>query len=223
MRILLVEDEPEMAKLVRGALEKAGFVVDWAESIVLAAETAQSVAHDLVVLDRQLGDGDGTGLIALLRRRHPSIPILVLSALGTPSHRIEGLDLGADDYLAKPFVLDELVARIRALLRRPGELASQPLALGNLSLDPALGQVLVEKQPFELPRRELLILESLMRRAGRTVRRSLIEDEVYGADDEVQPNALESNISRLRRRLQDAGATVEVHTVRGIGYLVRAL
>jgi two-component system OmpR family response regulator len=223
MRILLVEDEPEMAKLVRGALEKAGFVVDWAESIALAAETAQSVAHDLVVLDRQLGDGDGTGLIALLRRRHPSIPILVLSALGTPSHRIEGLDLGADDYLAKPFVLDELVARIRALLRRPGELASQPLALGNLSLDPALGQVLVEKQPFELPRRELLILESLMRRAGRTVRRSLIEDEVYGADDEVQPNALESNISRLRRRLQDAGATVEVHTVRGIGYLVRAL
>ncbi|MBK1793707.1 response regulator transcription factor [Devosia sp. WQ 349] len=222
MKILFVEDEPEMAKLVRAALTKSGFVTDWAPSLATASETIQSTRYDLVVLDRSLGDGEGTSLIPVVRKLYPSMPVLVLSAHGTASDKVEGLNLGADDYLAKPFMVDELIARVRALLRRPRDVVTEAFALGNVEVDVTLGQVSVNGQPLEVPRRELLLLESLIRRSGRTVRRSLIEEEVYGFDDEVQANALEPHVSRLRKRLADAGATATLHTVRGVGYILQA-
>lgn len=220
MKLLLVEDEPEMARLARSALERAGFVMDWAQSLELASESVKNGGYDLVILDRQLGDGEGTSLIPEIRQKLPSVPVLVLSALGTSSDKVEGLNLGADDYLAKPFLVDEMLARVRALLRRTHKPITETFNLGNLTLDVTLGQALVDNQPLELPRRELLVLESLMRRAGRTVRRSLIEEEVYGHDDEVMPNAVEPHISRLRKRLTEAGVEAQLHTVRGVGYIL---
>lgn len=221
MRILLVEDEPDMAALLRSALEKHDFVTDHAPSIEIAREAIEMVAHDLVILDRQLGDGDGASLIGFLRKKRPNVPIVVLSARGSADDRVEGLNLGADDYLPKPFVVGELVARLRAVLRRPSQVTSKPLSLGNLAFDLNQGEVYVEGERLDLPRREYLVLESLMRRAGRTVRRNLLEEEVYGSDDEIQSNSLEAHISRLRRKLADAGASVIIHPVRGVGYLLK--
>lgn len=221
MKLLLVEDEPEMARLVRSALERAGFVMDWAGSLEMASEAIKTGGYDLLILDRQLNDGEGTSLIPEVRQRLPSVPVLVLSALGTSSDKVEGLNLGADDYLGKPFLVDEMLARVRALLRRNQRPITETFTLGNLTLDAALGQALVNSRPLELPRRELLVLEALMRRAGRTVRRSLIEEEVYGHDDDVLPNALEPHISRLRRRLTEAGVNAQLHTVRGVGYMLK--
>jgi len=223
MRLLLVEDEPDMAALLRVALEKHDFITDCAPSIEVAIEAIETVAHDLVILDRQLGDGDGASLIAYLRKRRPNVPIVILSAKGSADDRVEGLNLGADDYLAKPFVVSELVARLRAVLRRPSQVTSKPLSLGNLAFDLNAGEVYVGGERLELPRREFLVLESLMRRAGRTVRRALLEEEVYGSDDEIQSNSLEAHISRLRRKLGDAGATVIIHPVRGVGYLLKLI
>lgn len=221
MRLLLVEDEPDMAALLRSALEKHDFVTDIAPSIEVAIEAIETISHDLVVLDRQLGDGDGASLIAYLRKRRPNVPIVILSARGSANDRVEGLNLGADDYLPKPFVIGELVARLRAVLRRPSQVTSKPLSLGNLAFDLNQGEVFVAGERLDLPRREYLVLESLMRRAGRTVRRNLLEEEVYGSDDEIQSNSLEAHISRLRRKLADAGASVIIHPVRGVGYLLK--
>ena len=221
MRLLLVEDEPDMAALLRSALEKHDFVTDIAPSIEVAVEAIETISHDLVVLDRQLGDGDGASLIAYLRKRRPNVPIVILSARGSANDRVEGLNLGADDYLPKPFVVSELVARLRAVLRRPSQVTSKPLSMGNLAFDLNQGEVFVAGERLDLPRREYLVLESLMRRAGRTVRRNLLEEEVYGSDDEIQSNSLEAHISRLRRKLADAGASVIIHPVRGVGYLLK--
>ncbi|MFK4812279.1 response regulator transcription factor [Devosia neptuniae] len=221
MRLLLVEDEPDMAALLRSALEKHDFVTDIAPSIEVAIEAIETISHDLVVLDRQLGDGDGASLIAYLRKRRPNVPIVILSARGSANDRVEGLNLGADDYLPKPFVVSELVARLRAVLRRPSQVTSKPLSMGNLAFDLNQGEVFVAGERLDLPRREYLVLESLMRRAGRTVRRNLLEEEVYGSDDEIQSNSLEAHISRLRRKLADAGASVIIHPVRGVGYLLK--
>jgi len=221
MRLLLVEDEPDMAALLRTALEKHDFVTDCAPSIEIAIEAIETVAHDLVILDRQLGDGDGVSLIAYLRKRRPNVPIVILSARGSANDRVEGLNLGADDYLPKPFEISELVARLRAVLRRPSQVTSKPLSIGNLSFDLNQGEVFINGERLELPRREYLVLESLMRRAGRTVRRGVLEEEVYGSDDEIASNSLEAHISRLRRKLTAAGASVTIHPVRGVGYLLK--
>jgi len=221
MRLLLVEDEPDMAALLRTALEKHDFVTDCAPSIEIAIEAIETVAHDLVILDRQLGDGDGASLIAYLRKRRPNVPIVILSARGSANDRVEGLNLGADDYLPKPFEISELVARLRAVLRRPSQVTSKPLSIGNLSFDLNQGEVFINGERLELPRREYLVLESLMRRAGRTVRRGVLEEEVYGSDDEIASNSLEAHISRLRRKLTAAGASVTIHPVRGVGYLLK--
>jgi len=221
MRLLLVEDEPDMAALLRSVLEKHDFVTDSAPSIEIAIEAIETIAHDLVLLDRQLGDGDGATLIAYLRKRRPNVPVVILSARGAAADRVEGLNLGADDYIAKPFVINELVARLRAVLRRPTQMASERLEVGNLSFDLNQAEVFIEGARLDLPRMEYLVLESLMRRAGRTVRRGVLEEEVYGSDDEIQSNSLEAHISRLRRKLSDAGALVSIQPVRGVGYFLK--
>jgi DNA-binding response OmpR family regulator len=144
----------------------------------------------------------------------------VLTARGGLQDRVTALRSGADDYLHKPFALDELVARLQALLRRPGHLLATPLRLGNLSFDTEARQVLVDQAPFLFAPREQAILELLLRRAGHVVPKKLVEDQLYGLANEASTNAVEVHVHRLRRRLAEVGAAVQIHTVRGVGYLI---
>lgn len=219
MRILIVEDEPEMAALIAARLQGAGFTVD-AVTDCAGAEDAVAVApYGLVLLDRRLPDGDGKDLLARFRRLRPGMPVILVSALDGIADKVGGLDAGADDYLTKPFIAEELMARIRTVLRRPSA-AQPPILLGRLSFDPGQREAFVDGAPLVLRRRELSVLESLIRRAGRVVQRETLIEEMFGFDDDVQSNTLDSHVSRLRSRLADAGAGVVIHPVRGIGYML---
>jgi DNA-binding response OmpR family regulator len=222
VRILLVEDEVEFADTLRGALERERFIVDHADRLAIAREAALSGSYDLVLLDRTLPDGDGLSLVPALRAENPGLPIIVLSARGEVLDRVAGLDEGADDYLIKPFALEEMFARIRAVRRRPAELGAEEIRVGALVFDMANDEATVGGARLDLARRELRVLAALVRRRGRTVLRESLEQAVYGFDDEVQSNTLDSHISRLRRKLTEAGAEIEIHAIRGVGYLLRA-
>lgn len=221
MRVLLVEDEPDLADALRGALERNGMVVDLAGRMEEAEAFIASYAHDAIILDRQLPDGDGLLLIPRLRARGNTVPVLVLTARGEITDRVEGLDRGADDYLAKPFALEELLARVRALFRRPGEVLSHIVTIGRLQVDFGNRDALVGGRPVDLTRREMLVLEAMARRVGRMVPRPLLMDAVFAADEEVLPNALDTQVSRLRRKLSAAGAGVTINGVRGVGYMLK--
>lgn len=223
VRILLVEDEAAMAAALRSVLEREGYVVDHVSGVVLAREAARFGNSDLVLLDRTLSDGDGLSIVPYLREHNPGIPIIVITALGDVTDRVTGLDTGADDYLAKPFAMEEVLARIRAVRRRPASLHLQQIKLGQLAYDLENDEASVSGERLDLPRRELLVLGTLMRRRGRTVVRRSLEEAVYGFDDEIQSNTLDSHVSRLRRRLADAAADVEIHAIRGVGYLIRQI
>ena len=220
MRILLVEDEIDMAAALTAALSRHDIVVDHARTLEVAEEACRSDVHDAVLLDRKLPDGDGLSLIPFLRRERAGLPVIVLSALGSPEHRVAGLDNGADDYLAKPFSTDELLARLRAVMRRPAQIGESMVSVGQLRFNLTERQAEVAGKPLDLTRRELLALEILVRRSGRTVSRSALEEAVYGYDDEIASNSLDSHISRLRHKLSGSG--VEIHGIRGLGYLLRA-
>ncbi|WP_456622475.1 MULTISPECIES: response regulator transcription factor [unclassified Bradyrhizobium] len=223
MRILLVEDEAEMAGALTSALRRYDMIVDHVPTLAEAEEAISADVHAAVLLDRQLPDGDGLALIPKLRARADGVPIIVLTARGELADRITGLDSGADDYLAKPFAVEELLARLRAVLRRPAGLQPDVIRAGHLAFDVGHREASIDGQPFELPRRELLVLEALIRRMGRTVLRSALEEAVYNFDDEIQSNALDTHISRLRRKLAEANAGVEIHGIRGVGYLLKKL
>lgn len=223
MRLLLVEDESEMAGMITSTLRRHDMVVDVAPSLSIALEAIETTEYDLVILDRHLPDGEGLSFIPALRSKPGGVPILVLSAYGSTQQRIEGLESGADDYLAKPFSMDELVARIRALRRRPAVRSQEALSLGALTYDLASREASVNGVVLALPRRERLVLEALIERSGRSVTRSTLEEAVFGFDDEIASNSLDAHISRLRRKLAEAEAGVEIHAIRGIGYLIREL
>jgi DNA-binding response OmpR family regulator len=222
VRILVVEDEAEMAFALSAALKKYDMTVDRAATLAEAGEVVATSVHDAILLDRRLPDGDGLDLISNIRARGIQVPVIVLTARGDLSDKVAGLNGGADDYLAKPFAIEELVARLRAVLRRPADLHSDILRLGALNFDVGHSEADVDGRPLDLPRRELLVLQALMRRMGRTVLRSSLEAAVYGFDDEVQSNALDTHVSRLRRKLAGANAGVEIHGIRGVGYLLRS-
>jgi DNA-binding response OmpR family regulator len=188
----------------------------------LALEAAASGPYDLILLDRTLPDGDGLSLLPALRSRHPGLPVIVLSARGDVTDRVAGLDQGADDYLIKPFAVDEMFARIRAVRRRPSEISIEEIRVGALVFDIANDEARVGRGRLELTRRELRVLGALVRRHGRTVLRESLEQAVYGFDDEVQSNTLDSHISRLRKKFTEADAKVEIHAIRGVGYLLKA-
>jgi len=223
VRILLVEDEEEFANALRAALQRERFIVDQADRISVAQEAAMAGSHDLVLLDRTLPDGDGLSLLPILREIQPGLPVIVLSARGDVVDRVAGLDRGADDYLAKPFDVDELLARIRAIRRRPMELGSDEIHVGELVFDVTNDEATVEGIRIDLTRRELCVLSALVHRRGRTILREALEQAVFGFDDEVQSNTLDSHISRLRRKLAEAGAKVEIHAIKGVGYLLKDL
>jgi DNA-binding response OmpR family regulator len=220
MRLLVVEDERELATLVAAALERGGFAADIAPDIEQTEEHLALVAYDAVVLDLALPDGDGLRLLRSLRARGSSLPVLVLTARDGPEDRVIGLDTGADDYLIKPFHMPELIARIRAVLRRPDAALGVRLKLGNLSLDTTSRQVWVDGNDIGLSVRETAMLELLLRRQGNVVTREALEEKLYSFDAQPGSNALEVLVHRLRRRLQDSAATLRVHTVRGVGYLL---
>lgn len=221
MRILLVEDETDMARALIAALNRQDIVVDHAATLDIAGEAARNDVYDVALLDRKLPDGDGLSLIPILRGVQPGLPVIVLSALNSADHRVAGLDIGADDYLSKPFSTDELLARIRAILRRPARLGESFVTLGRLRFNLTLRSAEIDGVPLDLTRREILALEVLMRRAGRTVSRDVLEQAVYGFDDEIASNALDAHISRLRGKL--APAAVQIHAIRGLGYVIQAI
>jgi two-component system OmpR family response regulator len=219
MRILLVEDHPPLAEAVSQALHRAGFTVDHASTIESAVHMSASVSYALVLLDLGLPDGDGLRLLPQLRKEG-QVPVIILTARDQLADRLTGLDGGADDYVVKPIAMPELVARCRAVLRRPGERSASSLQLGPLLLDVAARRASVMDQPVTLGRREVTVLEHLMRASGRVVSRQLLEEAVYGFDDEVSPNALEACVSRLRRALEKAGCQLPIVTVRGLGWMM---
>ncbi|WP_448951670.1 response regulator transcription factor [Labrys neptuniae] len=222
MRILLIEDEPEMASVLKTALERQDVVVDHAANLADAEAMARVGSYDAIVLDRRLPDGEGLSLIPRLRALHVEAPVIALTAMSGLNDRVLGLDAGADDYMGKPFATEELVARLRALYRRPYTLRADQAVVGRLTYDFRHREALVDDRPLDLPRRERLVLETLIRRPGRTVMRSTLEEAVYALDDEIGSNALDAHISRLRRKLDDLAAGIEIRAIRNLGYLLRA-
>jgi two-component system response regulator QseB len=219
MRILIVEDATRLAALLAEALAKHGFASDRAPTLSAANDALAAAAYDAIVLDLGLPDGDG--LEWLKRRRSASLPpVLALTARGTLTERVAGLDAGVDDYLTKPFAADEVAARLRALLRRPGPRAAPILSAGPISLDVAARRATVSGAKLDLSRRELDLLEVLLRRAGAVVSKDAIETALYSFDSEVTPNAVEAIVSRLRKHLDEAGVQGVLHTIRGVGYLL---
>lgn len=222
MRVLLVEDELEMARALTVVLSQNQYIVDHMETLTLAREAIRERVHDVIILDRQLPDGDGLELLRELRAADDKTPVVVLTAHNLTLDKVCGLDDGADDYLGKPFQADELMARLRAVVRRSETYFGRVVTEGNVRLTLDTHEVSVADQPLVLPRREMLVLKTLMRRSGRTVLRRILEEAVYGFDDEIQSNALDSHVSRLRKRLIEADASVTIHSMRGLGYLLKA-
>lgn len=220
MRLLVIEDEPRIAEILKSGLQRAGFAVDVVQLCADAREALALTVYDAAILDLGLPDGDGLDLLAELRSAHNGVPVLVLTARDAVENRVSGLDAGADDYLVKPFATVELIARTKALLRRPGGALGVKLQAGNVVLDTIGRDVRVGELSLQLPRRECTILEHLLRRQGRVVPKTVLEEKLYGIDEELESNAVPVHVHHLRRKLQDAQATAEIHTVRDIGYFL---
>lgn len=219
MRLLLVEDHAELAEWVAKALRHAGYALDVLDRGDHADHALRSQAYDLVILDLSLPGLDGLEVLRRLRSRQQGspTPVLVLTARGTTEDRVKGLNLGADDYLPKPFELAELEARIKALLRRSGNFV--PLVrIGRLEFDTTTRMVSVEGKPLALTPRELAVLEALLSRVGRPVAREALFEKVFDFDAEARVEAIEIYVSRLRKKLEGSG--VAINTLRGLGYLL---
>ena len=221
MKILLVEDDKELADTTRWILEKNKIVVDVAESLLLAKAAILDHEYSVVLLDRRLPDGDGTELIRHAKQQGVETRFVVVSAVGDLGSRVEGLDLGADDYLVKPYEVDELLARIRAVERRPLPDGDRVYELGKVRFNQDTRNFRISGEILVLSRREMLVLESLISGAGRVIARESLQAHVYGYDDEVQPNALEAHVSRLRKTLATKNSGVKIHTIRGVGYMLK--
>lgn len=220
MRLLLVEDNLKLSEYVGAGLKNAGLETDPALTAEEALSAASAQDYDLIILDLGLPDRDGFDLLADLRRLNRNVPVIILTARDSLGDRIKGLDGGADDYLIKPFAIEELVARIRALLRRPGQSLGAQLQTGNLSYSADTREVLVGEEPVHLSRRELDLLEQLMRSAGQVVPKDRIESRLYSYGETGSTNSIEVLVHRLRKKLEAAGAHIQIHTLRGVGYLL---
>ncbi len=220
MRILLIEDHDRFAELLRALLERNGYSTDRVSGIAEAQAALAVVAFDGIVLDLGLADGDGIDLVRAIRRSGNGIPVLAATARSGLTAIVKALDDGIDDYLVKPFAPEELLARLRALLRRPRQVESAELTAGNVVLDTTARAVRVEGRPLAVPPREFHVLATLLRSQGRVTPRDRLENAVYTLDDAVTPNAIEAVVSRLRRRLEVSGATVAIEAMRGLGYVV---
>ena len=221
MRVLVVEDEKKTAAFIRKALQAEGFAVDVCHNGEEAWATSRTTAFHAIVLDIMLPGRDGLSLLRQMRERRIFTPVLLLSARGQVNERVEGLDAGADDYLPKPFVIAELVARIRALGRRGGESKPAVLRVADLTLDTVTRQAQRAGTTIELTNRDYRLLEFLMRSAGRICTRMAILENVWDYHFDPGSNLVDVNIMRLREKI-DAGFEIKLlHTVRGLGYMVK--
>ena len=220
MRVLVVEDDPQLGPWLRDTLAAAFGSSDMVSSLSEGRAAVVVRSFDLVIIDRGLPDGDGLTLLRDLRLQQPRPGTVVLTALDDPVDIARALDDGADDYLAKPFEPIELIARAKAVLRRLFFDKGAVVSISNLSFDVLNRAVYVDQKPLVVPRRELAILEAMVRRAGRVVLRETLEVAAYGFDDDVSSNVIESHVSRLRRRLRETQCNVAIRPVRGLGYLL---
>ena len=220
MRLLIIEDNERLAGLISSGLGRQGYACDLALTLSAADDCIASANYDAVILDLGMPDGDGLDWLAQVRRDRRMMPALILTARGALGDRIAGLDAGADDYLVKPVEIEEIAARLRALLRRPGNRAPTVLTSGAIVFDTASRTGSVNGVSLELSRREADLLELLMRREGAVIQRGAIEEALYNFNDPVTPNAIEAVISRLRRKFEDRGQAGRLHTVRGVGYML---
>jgi DNA-binding response OmpR family regulator len=220
VRLLVIEDDADLGPWLRDTLEKALGGADLVATLDEAHAALKVRPFDLVVMDRRLPDGDAVELISTMRKLGSRPSILVLTALDDPNDIAKALDAGADDYLAKPFEPVELIARAKAVLRRNQLDQKGITSVGNLRFDTFARTAYVDGRPLILPRRELALLEALMRRAGQVVLRENLENAVYSFDDEIQSNAIDAHLSRLRKRLREHGCQAEIKPLRGIGYLM---
>ena len=219
MRILLVEDDMELAQSIKFQLEKEDFTVDVCYDGEEGLYYMQEKIHDLVILDRMLPHLDGIQILKEARRAHISTPVIFLTALGELNDKITGLDCGADDYMVKPFAFQELLARIRCLLRQPGSWDdSRILRLGDISYDPESCRLSKGDKEFTLSKRESNLLEVFLRNPGQTLPRSVLLTRVWGMESDVEEGNLDNYIHFLRRRLKAAGSSLNLKTIRGIGY-----
>ena len=219
MRVLVVEDDPMIGRAVVAGLQEQGFAVDWVRD---GAEADLALAHavyDLALLDLGLPRRDGLEVLKDVRRARNDLPVLIITARDSVADRVAGLDGGADDYLVKPFDLDELLARLRAVMRRHGGRAQSQITYGALTLDPVQRRVLFQGAEIELSAREFAVLEALMKEPGAVVSRDRLENAVYGWGEEIGSNSIEVHLHHLRRKLSPE----LIRNVRGVGYRVAQL
>jgi two-component system, OmpR family, response regulator len=218
MKILVVEDDTVLAAALTRALNQAAYTVDLVEDGEEANRALGANTYDLVVLDIALPKLDGMSVLRRLRDRRAHVPVLVLTARDTLEDRVAGLDLGADDYMTKPFDLPEFEARVRALIRRGHYNAGTSMTHGSMRFDPAARRLFHKDQPVELSARELAVIELLLSRQGRVVSKEQMIDHMFGFGDDVGSNAIEVYVHRVRKKLEPFG--VDIRTVRGMGYLL---
>lgn len=216
MRILLVEDDAMIGSGIQTALQREGFTVDWVRDGVAADAALTGHAFDLVLLDLGLPRQDGSRVLSNLRARHDDIPVLILSARDTVADRVKGLNLGADDYLVKPFDLDELIARLHALLRRHAGRADPQIRLGKIEIDPIAKKVCLAGEAIMLSAREYALLLALASHPGAVFSVAQLEEKIYGWDDEVGSNTVEVYIHSLRKKLGNG----LIRNIRGVGYVI---
>lgn len=221
MNIVIVEDQKDLNELIAEQLKKAGIKSDPAHTGEEALELIDPDIHDLVILDRGLPDMDGLDILKILREDHIKIPVLILTAKDELGDKVAGLNSGADDYLVKPFEMDELIARIHALKRRPSETLDAVLKLGNMKFSPSENLLSINGKQIDFSLKEKNTLERLMRLPGRVVSKDDLQSALYGYGDEGSQNSVEVIIHRLRKKIEDAGADIEIRTLRGIGYLIK--
>ena len=221
MRVLLAEDEKKVAEFIRRALREAGFVVDMVHRGDEALEKARNTPYDAIVLDVMMPGRDGLSVLRILREERVQTPVLFVSARGEPVERVEGLDAGADDYLAKPFDMGELVARVRALTRRSAE-RQTVLSVADLALNLLTRQVQRAGRAINLQAREFELLELLRRTPGRVLSRTQIIERVWEYHFDIGTNVVDVYIQRLRRKIDDDFEPKLLHTVRGVGYVLKS-
>jgi two-component system, OmpR family, response regulator QseB len=217
MRLLLIEDDALLGEAVKAGLQQAGYAVDWVRDGHSGRTALRSHHYAVLLLDLGLPDGDGMTLLSELRSAEITLPVLVLSARDLIRDRVRGLDLGADDYLVKPFDLDELTARIRAATRRHAGRSQPGIAIGSIHIDPVGRRVSREDEPVALSHREFRLLLTLAEGRGRVQSRERLEESLYGWGEEIESNAVEVHVHHLRRKLGPG----LIETVRGIGYVIR--